>query len=80
VQTSLIASVASTWLSLQTNDELLSDDPAHLVTREDSLRLTRLRFDNGVTSSALDLRQAESLTAGALATLQPSSSACARRT
>jgi multidrug efflux system outer membrane protein len=35
-----------------------------LATREDSLRLTKLRFDNGA-SSALDVRQAESLTAGA---------------
>jgi multidrug efflux system outer membrane protein len=63
-QTSLVASVASTWLSLQANDELLGLTQRTLATRRDSLRLTRLRFDNGATS-ALDLRQAESLTAAA---------------
>jgi multidrug efflux system outer membrane protein len=68
VQTSLVASVASTWLSLQANDELLALTRQTLKTREDSLRLTRLRFDNGATS-ALDLRLAESLTAAAQATL-----------
>ncbi|PHM20327.1 MAG: multidrug transporter [Curvibacter sp. PD_MW3] len=66
-QISLIASVASTWLSLQANTELLDLAQRTLTTREDSLRLTRLRFDNGATS-ALDLRQAESLTAAARAT------------
>ncbi|MDP1657373.1 MAG: efflux transporter outer membrane subunit [Hylemonella sp.] len=65
-QISLIASVASTWLSLQANTELLDLAQRTLATREDSLRLTRLRFDNGATS-ALDLRQAESLTAAARA-------------
>ncbi|HEX5739476.1 MAG TPA: efflux transporter outer membrane subunit [Hydrogenophaga sp.] len=63
-QISLVASVASTWLSLQTNDQLLASTQHTLVTREDSLRLIQLRFDNGATS-ALDLRQAESLTAAA---------------
>lgn len=68
VQTSLVAAVANTWLSLQTNTELLALTQRTLATREDSLRLNRLRFDQGVTS-ALDLRQAESLTAAAQATL-----------
>lgn len=63
-QTSLVAAVASTWLSLQADDELLALTRQTLATRQDSLRLTRLRFDNGA-SSALDLRQAESLTAAA---------------
>ncbi|MBW8467174.1 MAG: efflux transporter outer membrane subunit [Thiobacillus sp.] len=63
-QTSLVASVTSTWLSLQASDELLALTQRTLATRRDSLRLTRLRFDNGATS-ALDLRQAESLTAAA---------------
>ena len=67
-QTSLVAAVASTWLSLQANDELLALTQQTLATREDSLRLTKLRFDNGA-ASALDLRQAESLTAAARATL-----------
>ncbi|MGC4394178.1 efflux transporter outer membrane subunit [Hydrogenophaga crocea] len=65
-QTSLISAVASSWLSLQANESLLSITRDTLATREDSLRLTRLRFDNGATS-ALDLRQAESLAATARA-------------
>ena len=68
VQTSLVASVANAWLSLQTNTELLELTQRTLATREDSLRLNQLRFDQGVTS-ALDLRQAQSLTAAARATL-----------
>ena len=68
VQTSLVASVASAWLSLQTNTELLELTQRTLATREDSLRLNQLRFDQGVTS-ALDLRQAQSLTAAAQVTL-----------
>jgi multidrug efflux system outer membrane protein len=67
-QTSLVAAVASSWLSLQANDDLLALTQRTLATRRDSLRLTRLRFDNGA-SSALDLRQAESLTAAAEAAL-----------
>jgi multidrug efflux system outer membrane protein len=63
-QTSLVAAVASTWLSLQANEELLALTQRTLATREDSLRLSKLRFDNGA-SSALDLRQAESLSASA---------------
>jgi multidrug efflux system outer membrane protein len=68
VQTSLVATVASTWLSLQANEDLLALTQRTLKTRDDSLRLTRLRFDNGATS-ALDLRLAESLTAAAQAAL-----------
>jgi multidrug efflux system outer membrane protein len=65
---SLIASVASTWLSLQTNEELLVLTQSTFNSRQDSLRLIKLRFDNGA-SSALDLRLAESLAAGARATV-----------
>ncbi len=65
-QTSLVAALTSTWLSLQSSDQLLGLTQRTLATREDSLRLTKLRFDNGATS-ALDLRQAESLTAAAQA-------------
>lgn len=68
VQTSLVAAVASTWLSLQANDELLALTQRTLATREDSLRLIRLRQEQGV-ASALDLRQAESLVAAAQAAL-----------
>lgn len=64
VQTSLVASVASTWASLLTSDALMATTRQTLATRQDSLRLTKLRFDNGATS-ALDWRQAESLTAAA---------------
>lgn len=67
-QTSLVATVASTWLSLQANGDLLVLTRRTLATRKDSLRLTQLRFDNGA-SSALDLRQAESLTSAAEAAL-----------
>ncbi len=63
-QTSLVAAVASTWLSLQANEELLALTQRTQATRDDSLRLSKLRFDNGATS-ALDLRQAESLSASA---------------
>lgn len=67
-QTSLVASVASTWLSLRTDEALLALTLRTQATREDSLRLIRLRFDHGA-ASALDLRQAESLAAAARATL-----------
>ncbi|WP_372658859.1 efflux transporter outer membrane subunit [Hydrogenophaga sp.] len=67
-QTSLVASVASTWLSVQASSELLDVTQRSQRTREESLRLIRLRFDNGA-ASALDLRQGESLAASARASL-----------
>jgi outer membrane protein, multidrug efflux system len=67
-QTSLVAAVANGWLALQADEELLALTQKTLATREDSLRLTKLRFDSGV-ASALDLRQAESLAAAARASL-----------
>lgn len=66
-QISLIANVAGTWLQLKTDTELLALAERTLETREQSLGLMRLRFDNGA-SSALDLHQAESLAAVARAT------------
>ena len=66
-QISLIAAVSSTWLQLKTDTELLLLTERTLGTREQSLRLTRLRFDNGA-SSALDMRLAELLAANAQAT------------
>ncbi len=60
VQISLIASVANAALALQADDELLRVTQQALAARQDSYRLTRLKFDNGATSE-LDLRQAESL-------------------
>jgi len=63
-QISLIATVANTWLSLLADEELLAITQQTLVTREESFKLSQLRFDNGATSE-LDLRQAESLTEAA---------------
>lgn len=65
-QISLVSAVSSAWLSLQTDTELLLLAERTLATRDQSLRLTKLRFENGA-SSALDMRQAESLTASARA-------------
>ncbi|MBI2768485.1 MAG: efflux transporter outer membrane subunit [Burkholderiales bacterium] len=67
-QIALVASVANAYLSLVSDQELLEITRQTLVTREDSLRLAKLRFDNGVTSE-LDLRQAQTLTEGARVTL-----------
>lgn len=64
VQISLVAAVANTYLSLLADDELLRISRDTLGSREESLRLTKLRFDQGV-SSELDFRLAESLTQGA---------------
>jgi len=65
-QISLIASVANGWLTLLGDDDLLEITRQTLATRDESLKLSRLRFDNGV-SSELDLRQAESLAENARA-------------
>ena len=60
VQIGLVAQVASTYISALASDELLRVTRQALETREESTRLTRLRFDAGA-SSELDFRQAESL-------------------
>ena len=59
-QTGLVAAVANTYLSLLADEELLAITQQTLATREESFKLSQLRFDNGITSE-LDLRQAESL-------------------
>ena len=59
-QTSLVAAVANNWLSLVADEEQLELTQQTLTTREESLRLTRLRFENGAASE-LDFRQAQSL-------------------
>ena len=59
-QISLVAAVANTWLSLVADEELLALTRQTLTTREESLRLTRLRFENGAASE-LDSRLAQSL-------------------
>lgn len=67
-QMALVASVANTWLNLAADEELLAITRETLATREESLRLTRLRFDNGA-SSEIDFRLAQSLAETARATL-----------
>jgi multidrug efflux system outer membrane protein len=64
VQISLVAAVATGWLNLLADEELLAITRQTLATREESLRLSKLRFDNGATSE-LDFRQAQSLTEAA---------------
>jgi len=67
VQTSLIASVATTYFSMLADEELLRITQETLASREDTLRLTKLRLDSGV-SSELEYRLAESLLESARAT------------
>jgi multidrug efflux system outer membrane protein len=67
-QVSLVAAVANGWLTLLADEELLNLSRRTLTSREESVRLTRLRLDAGVASE-LDFRQAESLTQAARATL-----------
>ncbi|WBY02471.1 efflux transporter outer membrane subunit [Ramlibacter tataouinensis] len=67
-QITLVGSIATTWLSLVADEELLALTRQTLATREESLRLIQLRFDHGV-SSELDLRGAESLAETARAAL-----------
>ena len=68
VQITLVASVANTYIGLLADDELLRVTRDALKTREESFRLTKLKFDNGAASE-LDFRQAEQLLEGARATL-----------
>jgi NodT family efflux transporter outer membrane factor (OMF) lipoprotein len=67
-QVALVASVANAWLSLAADEELLALTRETLGTREESLRLTRMRFEAGA-SSEIDVRLAQSLTESARATL-----------
>ncbi|MFC0135659.1 efflux transporter outer membrane subunit [Massilia eurypsychrophila] len=59
-QISLVASVANTYLAVLADDELLDLTRQTLGAREESLKLTQLKYDNGVVSN-LDLQQALSL-------------------
>ena len=59
-QISLIGAVASGWYTLLADDELLEITRQTLATRDDSVRLTRLRLENGV-SSEIDFQLANSL-------------------
>jgi len=67
-QISLIASVANTYLTMLADDELLAITQQTVKTREESDRLTRLRFENGVVSK-LEVQQSASLVETARATL-----------
>lgn len=67
-QVSLISAVANGWLTLLADEQLLELSRQTLATREESVRLTKLRLDSGAASE-LDYRQAESLTQAARATL-----------
>ncbi|MCV2369854.1 efflux transporter outer membrane subunit [Roseateles oligotrophus] len=67
-QISLVAGVASSYLALQADHELLALARQTAAAREDSLRLTKLKFDGGA-GSALDLSGAESAAAAARASL-----------
>ena len=71
VQLSLVGNIATTYLNLLADEELLRVTRQTLATREESTRLTKLRFDYGTTSE-LDFRQAESLLEGARVALAPS--------
>ena len=68
VQITLIASVANAYVGLLADDELLRVTRETLKTRDESFKLTKLKFDNGAASE-LDFRQAEQLLEGARATL-----------
>lgn len=66
-QIALIAAVAQADLALRADDELLELTQRTLATRDDSLRLTQLLFDNGAASE-LDLQQSRSLVQAARVT------------
>ena len=67
-QVTLIAAVANAELTLRADDEQLQVTRRTLASREEGLRLVRVRFDGGVAAEP-ELRGAESLVAGARATL-----------
>jgi len=68
VQISLIANVATAHVAIVADDAQLELTQQTIATREDSLLLTKLKFDNGAISE-LDVQQALSLLEGAKATL-----------
>ncbi len=65
----LVATVANAYLELLGAVEQLALTGQTLATREESLKLTKLRFDNGVAST-LDVAQQQSLVEGAQVALQ----------
>jgi multidrug efflux system outer membrane protein len=67
-QVALIAAVASTELALRGDDALLALTERALASREEGLKLVKLRFEGGVTAEP-ELRSAESLLSAARANL-----------
>jgi multidrug efflux system outer membrane protein len=67
-QIALVAAVANGYLSLLADQELLAITQQTLDSRVVSLKLSQLRFDNGV-SAELDLRQSQSLVEAARVSL-----------
>jgi multidrug efflux system outer membrane protein len=67
-QMGLVAAVAASHLALLADDELLRLTQQTLDTRIESMRLIKLRYDNG-TASELDYQLAQSVVANARATL-----------
>ena len=67
-QVALIATVASADLALRADDELLAVTARTLASREEGLKLVRVKFDGGVAAEP-ELRATESLVAAARASL-----------
>ena len=65
-QVALVAGVASAELALRADDELLRITQRTLASREEALKLTRVRFDGGVAAEP-ELQAANSLLAAARA-------------
>ncbi|MDF3884201.1 efflux transporter outer membrane subunit [Cupriavidus basilensis] len=65
----LLSSVANQYLAMLAFDDALAVTRATLVTAEESLRITSLKFDVG-TGSELDLRQSEGVVEQARANLE----------
>lgn len=58
VQISLVAQVATSWLTLAADRERLQLAKETLINQQDSFKLTKSRYESGI-SSALDLNQAQ---------------------
>jgi multidrug efflux system outer membrane protein len=68
VLSTVVSTVAAAYLQLRELDLELEISQRTLVSREESLRIIRLRADKGV-ATALDVRQAEQLVSSARATI-----------
>ncbi len=68
IQISLVAAIASNWLAVLADHELLALARLTTSSREQTLKATELRFKNGIVSE-LDVRQVETLFESARATI-----------